>query len=75
MAQHCHGEEISKEVLYFRARVNPHRIIAKESGKLSNIAKTPPPKFKEICQRLRLIPTNLATLFNLHSDKNIKTLG
>ena len=88
MGQHCHGEEIGKEeVLEFRARVkrralgshdNPHRIIAEASGQLSNIAKTLLPRekgFKKICQRIRPAPTNPTTLFDLHFDENIQTLG
>ena len=55
IGQHCHGEEIGKEVLELRAGVkrraleshdNPHRIIAEASGNLSQIAKTLLPRKK-----------------------------
>ena len=56
----------------------PHRIIAEASGQLSNIAKTLLPReksLKKICQRIRPVPTNPTTLFDLHFDENIQTLG
>ena len=88
IGQHCHAEEIGKEeVLEFRNRVkiraleshdNPHRIIAEASGELTEMAKTLLPcekSLKKLCQRVRPMPANPTSLFDLHIDSNLKSLG
>ena len=57
---------------------NPHRIIAEASGELTEMAKTLLPReksLKKLCQRIRPMPTNPTSLFDLHIDSNLKSLG